>query len=126
MLSLKGNAYLCLAYSVTVYFLLVFLLVCGDIHTNPGPDSISDPYDTMSSSSTDSLERLSNHLSIIHLKIQSILPKLALLKSEAATYDILVFIKSWLKPEIQNKKLSIDYFQTRLEKTDVTAQAGAL
>ena len=126
MLSLKGNAYLCLAYSVTVYFLLVFLLVCGDIHTNPGPDSINDPYDTMSSSSTDSLELLSNHLSIIHLKIQSILPKLALLKSEAAAYDILVFTKSWLKPEIQNKKLSIDYFQTRLEKTDVTAQAGAL
>ena len=49
---------------------------------------------------------LSNHLSIFHLNIQSLLPKLDLIKAEADAYDVLVFSESWLKPDIQDDTIS--------------------
>ena len=43
------------------------------------------------SNSDDSLGMLSNHLSIFHLNVQSLLPKIDLLRGEAEAYDNLVF-----------------------------------
>ena len=44
------------------------------------------------------------------MNIQSILPKLDLIKCESLAYDVLVFTESWLKPEIKNDDLLIDNF----------------
>ena len=44
------------------------------------------------------------------MNIQSILPKLDLIKCESLAYDVLVFTESWLKPEIKNADLLINNF----------------
>ena len=46
----------------------------------------------------------------MHLNIQSILPKLDLIKCESPAYDVLVFSESWLKPVTANDKLLIEAF----------------
>ena len=82
--------------------LLNLLILCGDIHPNPGPASVGSLNDS-SLSSTASMEMLSKHLSILHLNIQSPLPKIDLIRSESDAYDIMVFSESWVKVVICGK-----------------------
>ncbi|MCG7868140.1 MAG: endonuclease/exonuclease/phosphatase family protein [Candidatus Thiodiazotropha taylori] len=96
---------------VLTMWLLNLLLLCGDIHVNPGPDSVNDDTTSSSTNSITSFEMLSSHLSIFHLNIQSILPKIDLIRCEADAYDILVFSESWLKPEITDGQINIENFK---------------
>ena len=77
---------------------------------NPGPYSVEGCADSSSDSSISSMEMLSDHLSIFHLNIQSIVPKLDLIKCEADAYDVLVFSESWFKPEVRDENISIKIF----------------
>ena len=86
------------------------ILLNGDVHPNPGPDSVTSLADLSVSNSVNSFSALANHLSIMHLNIQSILPKLDLIKCESLAYDVLVFSESWLKPVTANDKLLIEAF----------------
>ena len=54
---------------VLTMWLLNLLLLCGDIHVNPGPDSVNDDTTSSSTSSITSFEMLSKHLSVFHLNI---------------------------------------------------------
>lgn len=80
-----------LFYTTLLMWLLNLLLVCGDIHSNPGPDSVSSQSE-LSSAAT--FELLSNHLSIFHLNIQSLLPKIDIVRCEAEAYDVCFFLKA--------------------------------
>ena len=51
------------------------LLLSGDIEINPGSDSVEGSFSSCDTLSATSFETLSNHLSIFHLNIQSIVPK---------------------------------------------------
>ena len=82
-----------LLVSVFLSWVIDLILLSGDVHPNPGPDSVSSLADTSTSSSISTLGALSNHLSIMHLKIRSILPKLDLIKCKSLAYDVLVFTK---------------------------------
>ena len=75
---------LLLTLTVTVFSTWLFCLIvlCGDVELNPGPDSVDGSTDSSLNSTVSSTEFLSNHLSIFHLNIQSILPKLDLIKCE--------------------------------------------
>ena len=83
-------------------------MFCGDVELSPGPDSVDGITDSSLNSTVSSIGFLSNHLSIFHLNIQNILPKLDLIKCDA--YDVLVFSESWLKPEAKNDSLGIENF----------------
>lgn len=48
--------------------------------------------------------------SIMHLNIQSLLPKIDLVRSEALAYDIMIFTESWLKPNVSNTSILIENF----------------
>ena len=90
-------------------WLLNLILLCGDVHPNPGPPSTS----TASESSLSSLESQassSNHLSIFHLNVQSLLPKIDLIRAESEAYDIAVYTERWLKPSTSNDDISIENF----------------
>ena len=54
---------------------------------------------------------LGNHLSSLRPNMQSIVPKLDMIKAEADLYDILIFSESWLKPETSDESLLVEYFQ---------------
>ncbi|MEW8544385.1 MAG: reverse transcriptase family protein [Candidatus Thiodiazotropha sp.] len=99
-----------LALAVLTSWLIFLTLQSGDIEVNPGPGSVEGSADSSSNISFNSVEMLSNHLSIFHLNIQSIVPKLDLIKCEADAYDVLVFSESWLKPEIRDESINIDNF----------------
>ena len=59
----------------------------------------------------------------MHLNIQSILPKINLIRCEAQAYDILVFSESWLKAEITDNDISIENF-TPPHRTDRSDRQG--
>ena len=81
--------------------MFILILLSGDVELNPGPDS--DEGNT-NSSHNGSFEMLTNHLSILHLNIQSLLPKLDLVAAESEAYDLLIFSESWLKLEIKSNR----------------------
>ena len=91
------------ALTVTVFSTWSYCLIvlCGDVEVNPGPDSVGST-DSSLNSTISSFEFLCNHLSIFHLNIQSIIPKLDLIKCEVEAYDVNVFSESWLKPIVKN------------------------
>ena len=90
--------------SVVLSWTVDLILLSRDVHPNPGPDFVTSLVDHSVSNSVNSFSALANHLSIMHLNIQSILPKLDLIKCESLAYDVLVFSESWLKPATANNK----------------------
>ena len=96
--------------SLVLSWTVDLILLSGDVHPNPGPDSVTSLADLSISNSVNSFSALANHLSIMHLNIQSILPKLDLIKCKSLAYDVLVFSESWLKPVTANDKLLIEAF----------------
>ena len=68
----------------------------GDIHPNPGPDSTSTVHEDSLSS-----DILTNHLSIFHLNIQSLLPKID------SELNPIVFSETWLKPNISDTDIGL-------------------
>lgn len=102
--------------SVVFTLCLRLLILSGDIHPNPGPASVDNLADSLSEVSDSSLAALNSHLSILHLNVQSLLPKLDILSCEAEAYDILVFTESWLKPNISDADIEIVNFHQPFRK----------
>ena len=99
-----------LAACIFVTWLLIQILLSGDIQENPGPysgSSLADEESDFSSCSTESLDHL---FSIVHLNIQSIVPKLDLVETESLAYDIMVYSESWLQPTVSNDSVTIANF----------------
>ena len=69
-------------------------MLYGDVELNPGPLSVDSLSDSNSDSSSYSISNLTNPLSIMHLNIQSPVPKLDLIEDEALAYDVLVLTES--------------------------------
>ena len=84
--------------------------ISGDVEVNPEPDSAEDTSFTSDDQSLTSLETSCNHLSVFHLNIQSLVPKIVKVRSEADAYDIPVFSESWLNPNISNDTIHIENF----------------
>ena len=105
-----------------VEWMILVMLLSGDIELNPGPGSVDGTTESINSSSSSSFETLTNHLSILHLNIQSIVPKLDLIEGEAASYDVLVFSESWLNPNVPDESLHMENFSPpfRTDRTDRT------
>ena len=99
-----------LAACIFVTWLLILILLSGDIQESPGPDSVSSLADRESDLSSCSTESLDHLFSIMHLNIQSIVPKLDLVETESLAYDIMVYSESWLKPTISNDSVTIANF----------------
>ena len=93
-----------------VLWTFTLILLSGDIEVNPGPDSVVSNNDSNCTISASSLDMLSNHLSIFHLNIQSIAPKMDIIRSEADAYDVLIFTENWLKPDISDTTIHIENF----------------
>ena len=81
----------------------------GDVHPNPGPATNSDDLDTSSLSSSYS-NLINSGLSVVHLNVQSLRPKLDIIEIELQSYDILIFSETWLSPDVSNDNLSITNF----------------
>ena len=92
---------------------LCIMMQAGDIHPNPGPATASTS--SISSlayvSSAFNFSKLSNHLSVVHYNVQSLVPKLDLLTTELNEFDILAFTETWLNPSVPTNDLTIDSYK---------------
>ena len=88
-----------------IWFVCLIMLD-GDIHPNPGPESVSSDVRN-SVSSVNSEDILNNHLSILHLNVQSLLPKIDIIRAESELYDIAVFSETWLKPNTTDADIAL-------------------
>lgn len=98
-----------LSLLVLIYWILLLIILSGDVHPNPGPDSV-DEMSLSSDSSTFSSENLQHLFSIVHLNVQSLLPKIDLVRGESLAYDVMVFTESWLNTNISNDSISTEQF----------------
>ena len=98
---------------VTVTWTLCIILQAGDIHPNPGPATVStSSISSLASVSTAfNFSKLSNHLSVVHYNVQSLVPKLDLLTIELSEFDILAFTETWLNPSVRTNDLNIDSYR---------------
>ncbi|MCG7868089.1 MAG: endonuclease/exonuclease/phosphatase family protein [Candidatus Thiodiazotropha taylori] len=104
-------------------FVFLLLLLSGDVHPNPGPDTLSSSNATSHSQMSTSF---SQNLSIIHLNIQSILPKMEILDVEMQSYDILIFTETWLTSKISNDDIMISNFNIPYRKDREVRQGGGV
>ena len=99
--------------SLSLLWIYSLILLSGDVHTNPGPNSASS--DSMPNDHNIA-SYFNQNLSIMHLNIQSLLPKLEILEAEMQQYDIVVFTESWLNPNISNNDIRIANFDPPYKK----------
>ena len=98
-----------LQFLTFIYLPFLYILTSGDVHPNPGMDSGAS--DTFTSSTTSYCELLKSGISVMHLNIQSLRPKLDILQVETQPYDIVVLTETWLNPSVSNADLFIRNFQ---------------
>ena len=104
-------------------FVFLLLLISGDVHPNPGPDSFSSS-NTSTCSNMSTI--ISKNLNIIHLNIQSILPKIGLLEVEMQNYDILIFTETWLTSQVSDDDIMITNFNCPYRKDREGRQGGGV
>ena len=96
----------CLALIIFTIWLISLIVLSNDVESNPGPNAVVDT----SMSSSISSDILLSGLSIMHINIQSLRPKLDILEIEAQPYDILVLSETWLNTSIDSDTLLIPNF----------------
>lgn len=100
---------ICFFFLVLTTWVFALILLAGDVQENPGPDSVDSSNDSSLMTTLSSVSP-SDHLSVFHLNIQSILPKIDLVRCEASAYDVLIFSESWLKADVKDESISIVNF----------------
>ena len=101
------RAIVCIVF-VNLWLFLSVIKQSGDVHPNPGPESLS------SDSSFQSV--LHDYLNIVHVNIQSLLPKLDILETEKQYYDIVVLTETLLSQNTTNYDVSIPNFDPPYRK----------
>ena len=103
----NGSAQLTL---ITILLFTSLLLLCGDIHPNPGPPH---PY-------------LHNKLKIVHSNVCSLQNKAVILEAELNSFDIITVSETWLYKEFPTDRIIIDgyYPPIRKDRENGTAFGG--
>ena len=100
-------------------FLFLFLLICGDVHPNPGPSSDG------SSISSHTSDLIHNCLTVMHLNIRSVRTKLIFLESFADDVDILCLTETHLDESVTDDQLMIENF-SELHRKDRNMFGGGI
>ena len=116
-------------YAIPEYVVPKLLAISGDIHPNPGPVQMnvdSSNNSTSYSNLLDDIEDFHANLSIIHLNIQSLLPKRDILNANLSHFDILCFTESWLTKEIPRNEIAFDGFETNFRNDRIGRPGGGV
>ncbi|KAK3094860.1 hypothetical protein FSP39_007176 [Pinctada imbricata] len=99
--------------------ILLLLICCGDVESNPGPSNVNSSDSTLSLSSNDTSafsKDINRFLALLHLNIQSFKPKLDVINAELKHFDILSFTESWLNDSILDTEILLDNFDPPFRK----------
>ena len=89
---LHHKAYYLLSNIMIGFTFVLLILLCGDVHPNPGPVVID------------------TKLSIVHNNICSLANKVLLVETELKKFDVITLSETWLKDSIPNEKIHIKGF----------------
>ena len=105
-----------------VLFVLHFLLLVGNIESNPGPESAY-----ISSTPLSAVDILSDKsISICNINIRSIRNKINFLQNFVDEFDIIVLTEPHLDNSIENRDIELDSFDKNPQRKDRTNSGGGL
>ena len=93
-----------------IWLITLILSQSGDVHPNPGPDSASSYLSSSINENSRFDNSLRENISIVHINIQSLLPKLDILSIELQPYDIVVITETWLSRNNSDNDILIPNF----------------
>jgi hypothetical protein len=104
-----------LAKMLCIQWLHIVLILSGDIHPNPSPSSTNSSTESLSTTSSMSLDLASlmssgSCLSVLQYNVQSLLSKIEILTTEFSIFDVLAFSETWLNPSVSNSDIFIPCF----------------
>ena len=92
--------------------MFTLLILSGDVHPNPGPETQSETNsDTFIESSSFDSSVFRKSLSIVHYNVQSVLHKLDILSVELQHFDVLTFSETWLNDSVNTCDIMINSYQ---------------
>lgn len=92
-------------------FLSILLLKCGDVETNPGPESgMSTPSDTSTTSINETAIR--EKFSLVHYNVQSLINKKDILFSELCNFSVISISETWLDGRTSDDDIALDGYVT--------------
>ena len=94
---------------VLVIWIVLLILLSGDVHLNPGPSLSEGP----TSSYTNDLYNFlnyPNHLWTVHYNVQSLRHKVDLLFVEFSKFDVILFSETWLDKNNSSTELLFPSF----------------
>lgn len=110
-----------------ILLISTLLLMSGDVHPIPGPDSVSSSTQSSYSAHNSHYSAILNaNFSIKHLNIQSLLPKIDILEIETQSYDALVFTETWLSSKVTNDEILIPNFNPPFRKYGIGRLGGGV
>ena len=104
---------------IFLLFVLHFILLIGNVESNPGPET----YSTGSQSSQNLSDK---SVSICNINIRSIRNKIDFLEHFAEDVDILVVTETHLDNVIQNSEIYLDTFSENVQRKDRNNSGGGL
>jgi hypothetical protein len=105
-----------------ILFVLHFILLIGNIESNPGPYPAY-----ISSTPLSALDILSDKfISICIINIRSIRNKINFLQNFVDEFDIIVLTETHLDNSIENRDIELDSFDKNPQRKDRTNSGGAL
>ncbi len=114
----------CLTTLTLLWIIWILTFLSGDVHPNPGPIDSNNSLDYSFSSNSSSISSqelvpdittsldISHHLSFVHYNVQSLYPKLDILRTELRDFDILAFSETWLGNEYKTDDLLFHNFKS--------------
>ena len=112
--------------ATAILWLYILLLASGDIHPNPGPTELDYSSSSSDKSSTSLFLSLSNHLSMVHYNVQSLLPKVDIIEAELSCFDVIAITETWLNDSISDDNLTFYDFHCPVRKDRVRDGYGGV
>ena len=91
-------------FSLLYKWLILLILLLGDISESPGPSDTDSSDSDISKNSLD-LSLYENIFSVVHYNIQSLANKVDQLQVEFSHFDIITLSETWLNPSISDNNI---------------------
>lgn len=107
-------------------WIIICILLSGDIESNPGQNDHDISSSTIMTDTTIHSDLISNKnlFSMIHMNVQSFLPKKLQIQCEFSSYDIIALTESWLNSNISNDEVMFENFKKPYRADRITETNG--
>ena len=112
-------------FSLLYTWLILLILLSGDISENPGPSDTESSDSDISKDSID-LSIFENDFSVVLYSIQSLANKVDQLQVELSHFDVIALSETWLNPSISDDDIMFQNFQKPFRKDRIHNNYGGI